>query len=86
MENEIAERKETQIVATIEFRPETLFFSPPNNCWMNGKLFLGGEKIGESETYNFRKEEIAALRIIVNSACQRHIKFLEENGNISEEK
>lgn len=70
-----------QIVATIEFVPTTLFFSPTGSTWLHGDLTMGGIKIGESKYYDFTKEEKDILLKITLAAVRRHHDQLKKHGN-----
>lgn len=79
---EITEYSQTaQVIATIEFVPDTLYFTAPRNCWLNGKLLLCGVRIGESTCRDFTDDELRTLNEIVQRAVIRHHKSLKEYGN-----
>lgn len=73
---------DAQIVATVEFRPDTLFFSPPGHCWLSGHLYLGGARIGESKCAEFSVDEMRVMQEIVQRAVVRHHEALKRYGNI----
>lgn len=80
MENEI-NPSSAQIVATIRYVPKTLFFTAPNRAWLQGDLFLGGVRVGESHHEFFTSEEFLKLNEIVANATIRHHEQLRKYGN-----
>ena len=82
MAHEVAKIEYTaQVTTSIEFVPNTLFFTLPRRAWLSGELRLSGVRIGASDSYDFTEEEIKQIQNIVWAATARHIKSLKEYGN-----
>ena len=67
----VDEDQESIVVATIKFKPSTLYFSSPSRCWLSGDLIMNGNRIGESEQFSFLPDEIKILKKIVQAATVR---------------
>lgn len=78
----LGKAQNTQVVATIEFKPDTLFFTAPERCWLSGEIFMNGVRIGKSNVEMFSPQEITALTQIVLNAVDRHHEYLKHHGNL----
>ncbi len=71
-----------QVVSTMKFIPDTLYFTPPGECFLTGKIEMNSETVGEATQREFLPEEIKILNSIVEKATIRQNEYYQNRHGV----
>lgn len=70
-----------RVVTTVTCVPVTLYHTPGGTTWLQTKIHIGGQAVGESHAHDFTKEEKDQLDLIIQSVLNRHHQKIQSYGS-----